>query len=235
MTMPASYPGGKNGSGVYQAIINLMPPHRVYVEPFLGNGAIMRLKRPAIANIGIDSDDHVLALWRGNEVPRLTLRKADALEYLAADGFAPSTLIYCDPPYLMSTRSSQRPIYRHEFSDEAQHTELLTIIKRLNCMVMISGYYSDLYTRELAGWRTATFQAQTRGGTTATEWVWMNFPEPLELHDYRYLGGNFRQRERIKRKQNRWRARLLRMNSTERYSMLATLEELRTAPPLSTA
>jgi len=97
-------------------------------------------------------------------------------------------------------------------------------------MVMISGYYSDLYARELAGWRTVTFTGQTRNGP-ATEWVWMNFPDPLELHDYRYLGGNFRQRERIKRKQNRWRARLLRMNSTERYSMLATLEELRTTPP----
>jgi hypothetical protein len=234
MTMlarPATYPGGKNGSGVYQAIINLMPPHKIYVEPFLGNGAIMRLKRPAIASIGIDSDTNVVANWKGNEVPRLTLLNLDALNYLVGFPPTPDSLIYCDPPYLMSTRSCKRPIYRHEFSDEAQHTELLTLIKRLNCMVMISGYYSDLYARELAGWRIATFQAQTRGGTSATEWVWMNFPEPLELHDYRYLGGNFRQRERIKRKQNRWRARLLRMNSTERYSMLATLEELRTAPP----
>jgi hypothetical protein len=164
----------------------------------------------------------------------LTVYWDDALRFIDSPTITDDTLIYCDPPYLMSTRSSQRPYYRHEFSDEAQHTELLTITKRLNCMVMISGYYSDLYARELAGWRTATFQAQTRGGTTATEWVWMNFPEPLELHDYRYLGSNFRQRERIKRKQNRWRARLLRMNSTERYSMLATLEELRTTPPLST-
>lgn len=234
MTMldrPSTYPGGKNGSGVYQSLINLMPPHKVYVEAFLGNGAIMRLKRPALANIGIDSDDHVLAMWRGDEVPRLTLRQADALEYLAADGFAPSTLIYLDPPYLMSTRSSQRPLYRHEFGDEAQHAALLDIIKRLSCMVMISGYYSDLYATELAGWRTATFSAQTRGGRPATEWVWMNFPEPMELHDYRYLGSNFRQRERIKRKQNRWRERLHRMPSTERYAMLSMLEELRTAPP----
>jgi hypothetical protein len=34
-----SYPGGKNGLGVYQAIINRMPPHQVYIEPFLGLGA----------------------------------------------------------------------------------------------------------------------------------------------------------------------------------------------------
>jgi hypothetical protein len=42
------YAGGKNGAGVYQTIINLMPPHDVYIEPFLGGGAIMRQKRPAV-------------------------------------------------------------------------------------------------------------------------------------------------------------------------------------------
>jgi DNA adenine methylase len=54
------YPGGKNGAGVYQTIINLMPPHDVYIEPFLGGGAIMRQKRPALLNIGLDLEpvDH---------------------------------------------------------------------------------------------------------------------------------------------------------------------------------
>jgi len=47
------YPGGKSGAGVYQTIINRMPPHRVYIEPFLGGAAIMRLdsaSRPATAS-----------------------------------------------------------------------------------------------------------------------------------------------------------------------------------------
>ena len=30
------YPGGKGGAGVYQTIINGMPRHEVYVEPFFG-------------------------------------------------------------------------------------------------------------------------------------------------------------------------------------------------------
>jgi len=32
------------------------PPHEVYIEPFLGGGAIMRQKRPALLNIGLDLD-----------------------------------------------------------------------------------------------------------------------------------------------------------------------------------
>ena len=58
-----SYPGSKNGSGVYQAIINRMPPHQVYLEPFLGGGAILRLKRPAALNIGVDLDKQVIDGW----------------------------------------------------------------------------------------------------------------------------------------------------------------------------
>lgn len=42
-----TYPGGKAAAGVYQRIINLMPPHSLYIEPFLGGGAIMKLKKPA--------------------------------------------------------------------------------------------------------------------------------------------------------------------------------------------
>src|SRR5216684_1286815 len=58
-----AYPGGKNGAGVYQRIISLMPPHRVYIEPFLGGGAVWRLKLPAAVNIGLDLDPRVIAAW----------------------------------------------------------------------------------------------------------------------------------------------------------------------------
>ena len=35
-----TYPGGKGGNGFYQKIINLIPPHDVYIETHLGGGAI---------------------------------------------------------------------------------------------------------------------------------------------------------------------------------------------------
>ncbi len=49
-----TYPGGKNGPGVYQTLINQIPPHDTYIETHLGGGAVLRHKRPAALNIGID-------------------------------------------------------------------------------------------------------------------------------------------------------------------------------------
>lgn len=59
------YPGGKGENGVFQRLINLMPPHEVYIETHLGGGAVMRNKRPARRNIGIEIDPEVIKLWAG--------------------------------------------------------------------------------------------------------------------------------------------------------------------------
>jgi DNA adenine methylase len=91
---------------------------------------------------------------------------------------------------------------------------------------MISSYWSPEYDIALNGWRLETFHATTRGGRVATECVWLNFPPPLELHDYRYLGRGYRERERIRRKQRRWRAKLQAMPPIERYAMLSVLEDV---------
>ena len=260
------YPGGKNAAGVYQKIINLMPPHQVYIEPFLGGGAIMRLKRPAKKNVGLDLD--LAIIWRrsletaqemvdtaaeigdggsshaenadGRPAPETALRSApskaasadvcnfhfecqDGIKFLAGHCFNGSELVYCDPPYLLSTRGNRR-IYRYELTD-SQHRRLLNTIKKLPCMVMISGYWSEMYAEALKGWNSISFEAMTRGGHTATEWLWYNFPEPVALHDYRFLGKNFRERERIKRKKLRWVNRLERMPLLERRALLSAIAD----------
>jgi hypothetical protein len=46
-----SYPGGKSGSGVYQTLINLMPPHDIYIEPFLGMGGVFISAIPRVQAI----------------------------------------------------------------------------------------------------------------------------------------------------------------------------------------
>jgi len=277
-----NYPGGKGGAGVAQTLINLMPPHSVYVEPFLGGAAVMRQKRPANLNVGIEQSTATLELairdltqsaWilsdrttsdlaipagivnygefsgtiavsdagglrdtldtsgddnrrPSSEPARLQMLQGDCIEWLKvnAEQLGSTALVYCDPPYVRSSRRSKRDLYSFEMSDE-DHVELLNVLKQLNCMVMISGYWSDFYSWELAGWNSVTFQTVVRSGATATEWVWFNYPKPVELHDYRYLGKGFRERERIKRKAKRWTERLKRMPELERQALLWAVRE----------
>jgi DNA adenine methylase len=279
MLEPMSYPGGKNGAGVYQKIINLMPPHDRYFEPFLGGGAILRLKRPARENVACDlvasqvsavsaalakfgaaaaassptmgparhesaetaiADDPRSRTAKSSErcrSPNATMEASsaesgDGIRYRLFEGcaiallekastFTARDLVYCDPPYLMETRSG-RKLYEHELSD-VDHRRLLRCIRKLPAMVMISGYWSSLYAQMLEGWNSISFEAMTRGGHTATEWLWFNFPTPVELHDYRFLGENFRERERIKRKKVRWTERLKRMPILEKQSLLSAI------------
>ena len=225
-----TYPGGKAGAGVYQQIINQIPPHKTYIEPFLGGGAVLLHKRPAVASIGIDIDAAVADWWETDRLLEKTLPGGtficdDAISFLKSYAWQGDEFIYCDPPYLYETRRSRGKIYPHEFGDIGQHTQLLKLLMSLPCQIAISGYWSSLYANILATWRNIHYQARTRGGDTATEYLWMNYPEPLELHDYRYLGSNFRQRERLKRIRTRWLARLGRMDVLERYSLLEAIAE----------
>lgn len=222
-----SYPGGKSGAGVYQQIINQIPPHRVYIEPFLGGGAVLLHKRPAIVSIGIDSDAKVILEWslRNDLPPGSIVKYGDAISFLQSYEWHGGEFVYCDPPYLLETRSSKQRIYNHEFGNTDQHQQLLQVLLSLSCQVAISGYWSSLYSDILANWRSISYTARTRGGRTVKEWLWMNYPEPIELHDYRYLGDNFRQRERLKRIRVRWLARLGRMGALERYALLSSIDE----------
>jgi DNA adenine methylase len=222
-----NYPGSKNGSGVYQQIINQLPPHDLYVELFAGSGAILRKKRPAACSIAIDADPSAVAAMRSSdEIPLATnIIHGDVMDWLSQNKKPlANTVIYADPPYLMESRSAGREIYNREFHTEAEHIQLLDALLQLDCPVAISGYWSQLYMDKLRSWRWITFTGQTRGGPQ-TEWLWMNYPEPTELHDYQYLGEDYRERERIKRKKNRWKKKLQTMPSTERYAILAAIRE----------
>ena len=91
---------------------------------------------------------------------------------------APDTLHFIDPPYMPCTRDrhARNRYYRHELT-ECDHFELLGLVKRLEGMVVLSGYHTELYDRELAGWarHERTSQASgNRGTVLRTEVVWLN-------------------------------------------------------------
>jgi len=211
------YPGGKGASGVYQRLINQIPPHRVYIESHLGGGALMRYKKPAEINIGLDIDPAIVQQW--DDSSNIDLVCVDAAHYLAHYPFEGDEFLYVDPPYLNSSRRSKRAIYKYEYTKE-QHLDLLQLVITLPCKIMISGYWSQLYEENLQNWRHMAFVTRTRSGREATESVWMNYSEPQQLHDYRFLGDTYRERERIRRRIERWKERLETMPPLERNALL---------------
>ncbi len=215
-----NFAGGKGGT--YQKYINLMPPHEVYIESHIGGGAIMRYKKKAKRNIGVEIDPEVIEMWNSKNQIDFELINGDAVSFLKSYPFTGKELVYCDPPYLRETRKKYYPLYKYEYN-LSQHVELLAVIKMLPCMVMISGYDSTLYKESLKSWQTHSFQAKTHHGM-ATEWIWMNYSKPVQLYDYRYLGDNFREREKIKLKLKRSTARFKSMPILERQALLSALQ-----------
>jgi DNA adenine methylase len=94
-TAHMKYPGGKGKC--YQRLINLMPPHHTYVESHLGADAVMRNKKPAVRNIGIDLDPAVHGAWSNQVHDRLELVQGDATSFLSSFPYQGNELIYADP------------------------------------------------------------------------------------------------------------------------------------------
>lgn len=232
------YYGGKSADGHFHQIINLIPPHVTYVEPFGGKLGIFRQKKEAKRTFIIERDhdlipfykQHGFTVYDGSTPFQGSLQNdtecfyrhiytrslgrfcfiGDALRVLndmreEFDNYG--VFLYVDPPYPLSSRCDSRPNYKFEMSDH-EHGQLLeTLYAFDNAEIAISTYDNDLYNDWLGWkgkeWNKEEIQAQTRHGRV-TEQLWMNYPSPTELHDYRYLGADFREREDIVRKQKRW-------------------------------
>ncbi len=216
--LPMRYPGGKGKC--FQHIINVLPEHSTYIETHLGGGAVLRHKAPARASIAIDVDPKVIVWWRRHYPSLATFIAGDALAVLRSYPFTGAEVIYCDPPYLPSTRKRSR-VYANDLT-ESDHIELLSVLKRLPCRVAISGYSSQLYETELRGWNEIRFSAKAHNGLRV-ESLWMNYPIPDDLHDPRFLGHNFRQRQDVRRRMNRLQDRISRLSKPEQHALATWL------------
>lgn len=105
---------------------------------------------------------------------------------LMLDHDSDDTLFYVDPPYVHSTRagtvSRSHLGYAFELSDDG-HRRLATTVRALKGAVIISGYPSDLYDRELyPDWQRLEFPHYAAAGAAVarTEVVWArNLPRDL--------------------------------------------------------
>jgi DNA adenine methylase len=265
MPIPASKlrpPVKTHGGKAYLArwIVGLLPPHRVYVEPFLGGGSVVLNKPRCEVEVAGDVDADLVNLWRclqdpagelirlARELPYDAATFAEAGRWLAStdpllralgtlvrrrfsrgglgEDFAWSdrlrggqpgdvnawqtfvegeltriaerargvrlecgpaartiaahdaegAVIYCDPPYLHSTRTA-RKAYAHEMT-ELDHRELLDQLLGCRARVVISGYRCPMYDAALAGWERHDIpianhsgQGKVKGRRVESVWV----------------------------------------------------------------
>ncbi len=214
------YPGGKGKT--YQHVVNLMPPHSVYIETHLGGGAVMRHKRAAARSIGIDLDERVIDEWKAAPGYSVELVHGKAEDFLRSYSFTGAELVYCDPPYHPATRRRER-VYRYDYS-ERDHAELLKILIALPCKIVLSGYAHSLYDAMLMGWNCRQFEAMTHNGVRE-ESLWFNFEPPMQLHDTRYLGADFRERQSTKRRLQRLQSKVVSMDPIERGAFIQWMSE----------
>lgn len=211
------YPGGK--AKTFQHVVNLIPPHRVYIEPFLGLGSVMKAKRRAEVEFGIDLDERALKMSNLQNMG-IQLIHDDGIAFLESFPFEGHEVVYCDPPYYPKARKRDR-VYRCDLGAEG-HIRFLDLVTQLNAQVIISGYDNDIYRQYLSDWHLYTYQAKAHDGLRE-ECLWYNFPSPGQLHDYRYLGSNFRERQTIRRRLERMKRRLDELTDQERSFLLKWL------------
>lgn len=252
-----NYPGAKWGMAAQ--IVSLMPPHRSYLEPFFGSGAVLFNKPPSAIETVNDIDGDIVNFFRVLREKPEKLAEAISLTPYARDVFEdahanrgtddfdrayrflircnmchgfkanintgfridvharessycvrywnrlPSglmeaakrlkcvqienrpaldlirkfnhdnVLIYADPPYLLETRGGKQ--YRCEMT-ERDHLELLESLKQHKGPVILSGYPSEMYDRELQDWSVIRRKSYNRNADQRAEVLWCNFDVP---------------------------------------------------------
>ena len=260
-----NYPGAK--WGMADEIVNLMPRHRSYLEPFFGSGAVLFNKPPSAIETVNDLDGDIVNFFRvlreqtdelirvisltpysrdvfddahenrgtdpfdrayrfairsrmghgfktyqktgfkidvyarersycvntWNRMPTLLAEAAErlkgvqienrpALELIRRFNYD-NVLIYADPPYLLSTRGCKQ--YRCEMTEQ-DHVDLLAALRDHKGSVILSGYPSELYDRELRGWQRIQRKSYNQNSDPRTEVLWCNFTAVLSLLDINF-------------------------------------------------
>lgn len=88
---------------------------------------------------------------------------------------SPTTLFYCDPPYVHSTRSDCKT-YAYEMDDQ-QHRELAAALNSIQGKAAVSGYRCDLMDELFQGWQRFDAPVRQIASTKAMrqECLWANY------------------------------------------------------------
>jgi DNA adenine methylase len=122
---------------------------------------------------------------------QVSLECRPALDIIAAYGQHADTLLYVDPPYLRSTRTSLG--YQHEMPTDTEHRQLADALHAAHAAVVLSGYPSTLYDHLYADWHHTIIPTGTGNGGTWTarsEALWSNRPLTRQTGLFDDIGGD---------------------------------------------
>jgi len=162
---------------------------RLVVRSFLGfgsTGANMHMRTGFRSN-AYSSNTHPAADFAGiptalaaiaTRLRGVVIEHRPALDVIRQHD-APDTLYYVDPPYVLGTRSSKvcrgrvAHGYAHEMTD-GDHADLLALLLRVQGMVLLSGYSSEIYETRLRGWHRIERHARDTRAQVRREVLWIN-------------------------------------------------------------
>lgn len=158
---------------------------RFFVLSWIGRGATSRTTRgwrfeiqtfhrraPTVLFADLLDNLHALA----ERLRRVMIECSPALDVIERFD-TPGALFYCDPPYLMESRSRRwrGDGYRHELDDEG-HRVLAERLRGIQGLAVVSGYDTPLYAELYEGWTCARRMAHTDDRTKQprVECIWIS-------------------------------------------------------------
>ncbi|PKB18368.1 hypothetical protein [Flavobacterium sp. 5] len=224
-----NYTGHKNINGLYQKIINQVPKHSMYAELFAGSAAIYeKFTVPAAINILNEINPEVYTLLCEKfKFKNVVLWNRDALEFLQKMKFIwyNDVFVFLDPPYHHNSRPLATELYEYEMKD-IDHVQLLETVLEMDCNIMIIHPKCELYDNFLHDWRKVEVKVRYHK-KTSIECLYMNYPDPVELQDYSFLGKDCWDRQRISRKIEAYQKKFKKIPVLERNYIINKLNELK--------
>lgn len=207
------YHGSKGGNGTWQQILSRIPKCDLFIEAMAGSGILSSKITPDLCST-VTND-----LERSCKSDLHLDYTAVIDKYDCATGL--TVTFYFDPPYMFSTRKSQRKVYKIEWS-ENDHDAFLARVLTVKSNCMISHYPCSKYDLALQSWRSVTYASMTRKGLAA-EKLWLNYPEPKVLLMPNKVGSDCWQRQAINRKIKRLISKLSQLEQAESAAIITGL------------
>lgn len=227
------YPGNKAIPGLLHKIINQIPPFLKFYEPFAGSAAVSKfLSVRSMAGVQFFINDIDPAVTASQVYPAGSIvsnvSAFTILDELISTMAGNDVFVFLDPPYLKSTRPNSQDLYNFDLSDHS-HKFLFSQVKHLKCNCMIIHPKCWEYDHAFTGWRQVPVTVRYHS-KTSHEILYMNYPDPIQLHTAALAGTDCWDRQRIQRKAQRTVKRFLSMPAAERQYILSQLQKLIIVP-----